>query len=244
MIGQVSTLVFDVLAQNGAFSDSLLYRFVLAGGWVTCFVLVPLSVLVTTLIIHLAIVVRRSAQAPPGLARALVGAARNGQTRQIAEITRDDETMLGHATYAGVVHAGAGRDAARAAVDQAVEERASRLFRRIEYLNLIGNISPMIGLIGTVKGMIGAFARIYRAAGGMPDAGRLAGDISEALVNTLWGLGIAVFALSLFAVFRNRIDAYASECVKLCEGIISLVSQQQATSGTADTAPTRLPARD
>ncbi len=95
-----------------------------------------------------------------------------------------------------------------------------RLLRRIEYLNVIGNVSPMIGLFGTVVGMIQAFARIYSAAGGMPEADKLAGDIAVALVTTFWGLLIAIPALSAFALFRNRIDTYAAEVVKLCDGLL------------------------
>ena len=94
-----------------------------------------------------------------------------------------------------------------------------RLMRRIEYLNVIGNVSPMIGLFGTVVGMILAFLEIASRHGGMPAADKLAGNIGIALVTTLWGLGIAIPALSAFALFRNRIDTYAAEVVKLCDGL-------------------------
>ena len=67
---------------------------------------------------------------------------------------------------AGLSQVNAGRDTARAAIDEAVEEQATKMFRKIEYLNMIGNISPMIGLMGTVVGMILAFNRIFSAGGG------------------------------------------------------------------------------
>ena len=133
--------------------------------------------------------------------------------------------MLGRAAFAGLSRIHAGRETARAAIDEAVEERASRLFRKIEYLNVIGNISPMMGLLGTVIGMIGAFRRINVAGGGMPDASILAGDISMALVTTFWGILIAIPALAAHAVFRNRIDAFAAESVKLCDGIVATIGE-------------------
>jgi biopolymer transport protein ExbB len=137
------------------------------------------------------------------------------------------------AAFAGASQIRAGRDAARAAVDEAVEERATKLFRRIEYLNVIGNVSPMIGLLGTVLGMIQAFNRIFAAGGGMPDAGKLAGDIAVALVTTFWGLIIAIPALTTFAIFRNRIDAFAAECIKLCDGLLGLTVENATASGVA-----------
>jgi biopolymer transport protein ExbB len=208
-------------------SSTVLGKFLVDGGWITWFVLVPLSVISIALIIHYLIVLRRSTQVPAGLAKALVSAARRGHARDIVEITREDETMLGQAACAGVLQLVAGRESARAAIDEAVDERATRLFRRIEYLNVIGNIAPMIGLFGTVVGMINAFARIYAAGGGMPDAAKLAGDISVALITTFWGLLIAIPALSIFSLLRNRVDAFAAESVKLCDSLVSLLSEQQ-----------------
>lgn len=226
------TAATGLIGQSGP-SNTVLGKFLVDGGWITWFVLVPLSVISIALIIHYLIVLRRATQVPPGLAKALVSAARRGQARDIIEITRDDDTMLGQAACAGVLQIPAGRESARAAIDEATEERATRLFRRIEYLNVIGNISPMIGLFGTVVGMINAFGRIYAAGGGMPDAAKLAGDISVALITTFWGLLIAIPALSVFSLLRNRIDAFSAESVKLCDSLVSLLCEPQA--GTART---------
>jgi biopolymer transport protein ExbB len=161
---------------------------------------------------------------PASLARALVAAARQGQSESMLEITREDETLLGQASHAGLAAAERGREAAVAAVDEAVEHRVGRLFRRVEYLNVIGNVSPMIGLLGTVVGMIQAFNRIDAAGGAVPETSKLVGDIAVALVNTFWGLFIAIPALSAYAMLRNRIDAYAAESVKLCDAMLDLLA--------------------
>ena len=42
-------------------------------------------------------------------------------------------------------------------MENSVGEQTSSLFRRIEPLNVIGNIGPLLGLLGTVLGMIMAF---------------------------------------------------------------------------------------
>lgn len=215
--------MLTLLASNGVEPVSALKQFVIHGGWITWCVLIPLSVVTIGLAIHYLLTIRRSTQTPVGLAKAMVAAARHGRLAELAEITRDDETMLGQAAYAGVTQISQGRESARAAIDEAVEERATKLFRRIEYLNVIGNVSPMIGLLGTVLGMIHAFSRINAAGVGMPDAAVLAGDISMALVTTFWGILIAIPALTAFAMFRNRIDAFAAESVKLCDVLVSLV---------------------
>lgn len=212
---------------EGMFSSvSLLKHFVEDGGPITWFVLIPLSVVTLGLVVHYLLVIRRGAHVPAALAKKLMPAARRGQLRVLLETSRGDQTMLGEAVQAGLMQLRAGRGSARAAVEEVVEERATKLFRRIEYLNVIGNISPMIGLIGTVLGMIQAFSRISGAGGGMPEPSKLAGDIAVALVTTFWGILIAIPALTAHAIFRNRIDAFGAECAKTCDDIINTAADQ------------------
>ncbi|HSW46698.1 MAG TPA: MotA/TolQ/ExbB proton channel family protein [Phycisphaerae bacterium] len=217
----VESVPWLVLAADNLPSVSLFQHFVIAGGWITWFLLIPLSVATVALVAHYAFVVRRAALAPPALVRSLKAARGKGGVGEMCRVVSDNPTMLGQAACAGFSQLTSGRDTARAAIEETVDELAMRLLRRIEYLNVIGSISPMIGLFGTVVGMIQAFSRIFAAAGGMPEADKLAGDIAVALVTTFWGLLIAIPALTAFALFRNRVDAYAAEVIKLCDGLLT-----------------------
>jgi biopolymer transport protein ExbB len=85
-------------------------------------------------------------------------------------------------------------------------ELSGRMFRKVEFLNIFGNLGPLMGLLGTVWGMIIAFGAMG-AGGGEADAGGLARGISLALVNTMLGLGLAVMGLGFFGVCRNRVDS-------------------------------------
>ena len=61
-----------------------------------------------------------------------------------------------------------------------------------------------MGLLGTVLGMIRAFAALANA--GAPDSVALASGISEALVNTAFGIGTAALAMIFYNYFTTRID--------------------------------------
>lgn len=104
-------------------------------------------------------------------------------------------------------------------MDEVLESRAAGLFRHIEYLNIIGNVSPMIGLFGTIYGMILTFTALVEL-GGTPDPTVLADGIAIALVTTFWGLVIAIPALSVFHLMRNRIDALLAECAVQAEELL------------------------
>jgi len=85
----------------------------------------------------------------------------------------------------------------------AAELEGEKMMQRVNYLNTIGNLAPMLGLLGTVQGMILAFATLGTEAGAAKNA-MLATNISQALYTTAAGLVIAVPALGFYSFFRNR----------------------------------------
>ena len=65
-------------------------------------------------------------------------------------------------------------------------------------------LGTLIGLLGTVLGMIKSFQAL--SASGAPDSTELSTGISEALVNTAFGIATAALALISYNFFTNKID--------------------------------------
>jgi biopolymer transport protein ExbB len=80
------------------------------------------------------------------------------------------------------------------------------LSKNMVIFSTLASISVLIGLIGTVLGMIRAFAAL--AQSGAPDALQLAAGISEALVNTAFGITGSTLAIIAFNYFSSTIDGY------------------------------------
>jgi biopolymer transport protein ExbB len=80
------------------------------------------------------------------------------------------------------------------------------LGKNMVIFSTLASISVLIGLIGTVLGMIRAFAAL--AAGGGGDALALATGISEALVNTAFGITGSTLAIIMYNFFSSTIDSY------------------------------------
>jgi biopolymer transport protein ExbB len=80
------------------------------------------------------------------------------------------------------------------------------LGRNMVIFSTLASISVLIGLLGTVLGMIRAFAALAQA--GAPDALALATGISEALVNTAFGITGSTLAIIMFNYFTTTIDSY------------------------------------
>jgi len=79
------------------------------------------------------------------------------------------------------------------------------LSKNLVILSTVASISVLIGLIGTVLGMIRAFAAL--ATAGAPDALALATGISEALINTAFGITGSTLAILFYNYFSSRIDS-------------------------------------
>lgn len=78
------------------------------------------------------------------------------------------------------------------------------LSQNLVIMSTIASVSVLVGLIGTVLGMIRAFGALSTA--GAPDALALATGISEALVNTAFGITGSTLALIFYNYFQTRVD--------------------------------------
>jgi biopolymer transport protein ExbB len=140
--------------------------------------------------------------------------------REAIEFAEEDESYLGTITHAALSEASNGFSAMERAIEETGDAEAVKVLRPIEYLNVMGNISPMIGLFGTVYGMIRAFQALV-SSGGNADPLELAAGISTALVATFWGLVVAIPALTAYSILRNKIDAQCADALLEVEELIA-----------------------
>jgi len=94
------------------------------------------------------------------------------------------------------------------AIKQEIEEATSLelpiLEQNLVILATIAPLATLMGLLGTVLGMIKAFSAL--ATAGAPDAVALATGISEALINTAFGIGSSALAIIFYSYFTTKID--------------------------------------
>lgn len=96
------------------------------------------------------------------------------------------------------------------------------LSRRVGFFGTVSFVSPLIGLMGTVMGIMRAFHDLAKAGAGGPAV--VAAGISEALVTTAAGIGIAALAAVLYNYFtltaRHRLstlDLWVMEIASVLE---------------------------
>ena len=194
-------------------------RFFGAGGWLVWIVLLPLSVIVINLVVQNCMAIRRPKLLPPLLIQKARTIMKDTQENMTQDYLQSAENLLGKTLFVGWSERINGRAAMDNAMAEMLEQETTHLLRKIEWLNIIGNVAPMIGLFGTVWGMIDAFYAIVQA-GGQPEPAELAAGISVALVTTWWGLVVAIPALAAYGFLRNRIDILSAEAAVVAEELL------------------------
>ncbi len=96
-----------------------------------------------------------------------------------------------------------------AAIQKGLEEATAlelpMMSKNLVVLSTCASISVLVGLIGTVLGMITAFSAMAQA--GSPDTVALATGVSEALVNTLFGILGSTLGIVFYNFFSSKVDA-------------------------------------
>lgn len=218
MIGRVraAALVFFSLAaaelaraQDGATvlkTQSLWAIFYQGLEWPAFFILAG-SVALFAIITEHFLTIRAAAILPAEQLKSVKSQIERRQYQECLEATRKSNTFFARVMAAALGHARHGFDAMHEAAMEKSSQLSGQMFRKVEYMNLLGNLGPLLGLLGTVYGMILAFGELGQGGGeASTNAGNLARGISLALVNTLLGLMLAVVGLGFFGVCRNRVD--------------------------------------
>ncbi len=189
------------------------------GSFIIWFLLL-LSIGSIGLIGHMALTNQRKSILPVGVHKKIKALLEKNSYNEAIELAEREQSFFSQVLGATLRESNLGFTAMLRRLEQISDELTTERLRRIEYLNVLGQVSPMIGLFGTVYGMIVAFQSIV-VAGGNADPVLLAGGIGTALTTTFWGLVVAIPALAGYAVLRNQIDALTAEATIAAEELLS-----------------------
>jgi biopolymer transport protein ExbB len=144
--------------------------------------------------------------------------------RQLAtpDAPRDDNPLgrvlaaLGHVQrHAGAVDA----ELLETRLTEAVLREVPALERFQSLLRLIVAAGPLLGLVGTVSGMIMTFQVITELGAGDPKV--MAGGISQAMIATVLGLGVAIPLLFVNSVLTTRSRALVQVLEEQAAGMLA-----------------------
>ena len=89
-------------------------------------------------------------------------------------------------------------------VEEATALEMPSLQQNLPIVATMTTLGTLVGLLGTVIGMIKSFQAL--SASGAPDSTELSAGISEALINTAFGIATGAFAVISYNYYTNKID--------------------------------------
>jgi len=186
-------------------------------------VFLALSFTLVALLVMNLLTARRESILPVALVEGFEAQLNEKKYQDAYELAKNDESFLGQVLSAGLAKLSSGYQPAIEAMQEVGEEENMKLEHRLSYMALIGTISPMVGLLGTVQGMIASFSVIANSPT-TPKPSQLAEGISTALFTTLVGLFIAIPAIALYNILRNRVARLVLEVGIVSESLMGRFS--------------------
>jgi len=174
------------------------------GGWVM-FPIGIMSILTLYLSVDGFLRTTLTRTSPPDYERELKSYFQHGDYVGAYTFCRDNKSPLTNILRVGISLLGDGKNIVEEGILSEMSKENAAFGTQINYLSVIGVVTPMMGLLGTVTGMIRAFSTL--GSSGIGDPSSLSGAIGEVLVATASGLVIAIPAFGMFYYLRNRSTA-------------------------------------
>lgn len=210
--GDTTTTLGDIL-----YGDSIINLTV----WILIFIT---SAATLALIAITLMSIQREKLMPYELVEGVQGSLDEGDLNAAMETCEANPGPLSSILMVGFANITEGYEVIQEAVASSAEMENEKLMQQVNYLNLCGQIAPMLGLLGTVLGMVRAFAGLAQGTGAAQSAA-LASAISTALWTTAVGLLIAVPAIVGYTLIRNyatrlilEIEATVLDLIKVLRG--------------------------
>ncbi|HLN86400.1 MAG TPA: MotA/TolQ/ExbB proton channel family protein [Candidatus Limnocylindrales bacterium] len=174
-------------------------------GAIATYPLILMSVISVAVVLERLWSLRNISSVTLRIAESLVDPLKKGQ-RDLAIVIckQNSDCPVGRIMLSILNHDTATRpEATNSIATEAMFEEAQRLKKNLWILGTVASSAPFIGLLGTVVGIIKSFESM--AVAGTGGFAVVAAGISEALVATALGLGVAIIAVVFYNYFQTRI---------------------------------------
>ncbi len=116
-------------------------------------------------------------------------------------------------------------EAVKRALERSIVLTTAEMKAKLGGLGTIGSTAPFIGLFGTVLGVITAFEGMAKSGSG--GLGAVSAGIAEALIETAFGLFVAIPAVMMYNYFQTRMERFEVEMSNSSSEVIDFFLKQR-----------------
>ena len=189
-------------------------------GGLVMYPLLLCSVLVVTIAIERSLYLRNSRTDVNALLTVLTEPLTAGNWERASQICENSRGVPAQMIAEALRQPFADRSQLAQILDGVAASVATLLRYRLDYLETIVTLAPLLGLLGTVTGMIMSFS-ILSLKQGQPLA--ITGGVGEALIATATGLTVAIAALIAHSYLAHRINAVIADMEKAANRVVQRI---------------------
>ena len=116
-------------------------------------------------------------------------------------------------------------EALRLVMDKVEAEEIDELGHGLNWLAIIGSVSPLLGLMGTVIGIMNTFLGITTSAS--TNISAVAPGVAEALITTVAGLSVAIPSVIAYNHFASRLNLVLGELEGFASEFIGTLAKER-----------------
>jgi biopolymer transport protein ExbB len=195
----------------------------LARGGPLVYPLAALLVWALGIIVFKAFSLRRSRTVAPAVIERVEQLLLNRRLPEATAFCQENSLPITRILMAGIVNYEKSEPELKEILEEAGRQEVPGIRSHLTALGTIASLSPLLGLLGTVLGMISVFATLSQ--GSAVDPSMLAGGISEALVTTALGMGIAMPALACYNYFATKVQNLIIEMERVSLHMVSVLKR-------------------
>ena len=192
-------------------------------GAIATYPLIILSIVSVAVILERFWSLRNAAAVTQMIATSILDSVKQGRRDLALALCEQNSESAAARVFLAMLAQNESLDKLSASMNEAMFEESQKMKKNLWILGTVASSAPFIGLLGTVIGIIKAFENM--AVVGTGGFSVVAAGISEALVATALGLGIAIIALIFYNYFQVRIGNLSGlvriQAMKLLQSVVS-----------------------
>lgn len=193
-----------------------------AKGGLVMYPLLACSIIVVAIFLERCLYLRTEHTDVAALLPELVHKIKNGNWNEAAELCAGAKGIVARVLAEGLAFSVHDRQQLGQIFEGTATRFVARLQYRLNYLDTIVTLAPLLGLLGTVTGMIQAFS-VLTIKTSQPLA--ITGGVGEALVATAAGLCVAIIALVAHSYLNQRIDTIITDMEEAANSVVTAAVQ-------------------
>jgi biopolymer transport protein ExbB len=190
---------------HGAEAEGMnLFSLLLKGG----IVIIPiaiLSIIGVYLTIERYLTIKKAGKIDPKFMASIKESVLDGDIKSAMRLCEDKDSPVARMIEKGISRIGKPLKDIRVAVENVGQLEIYKLEKGMPILATISGAAPMLGFLGTVTGMIRTFYQL-QASGTQITTDLLSGGIGEAMITTVAGLIVGIFAYVAYNLITSMID--------------------------------------